>query len=59
MDEEIKKEIRKFALKNAYEHKGKTDQKVVISKILGTRPEQRKNSFIKNSWKQGRASQKC
>lgn len=43
MDEDIKKEIRKFALQNAYEHKGKTNEKIVASKILGVRPEQRKN----------------
>ena len=43
MDDELKKEIRKFALQNAFEHKGKTNEKVIVSKILGTRPEQRKN----------------
>ncbi len=43
MDEDIKKEIRKFALQNAYEHKGKTNEKIVASKILGVRPDQRKN----------------
>jgi len=43
LDEEIKKEIRKFALQNAYEHKGTTNEKIVASKILGARPEQRKN----------------
>ena len=39
MDEEIKKEIRKFALQNAFEHEGKTQDKIVLSKILGTKPE--------------------
>ena len=43
MNEDIKKEIRKFALQNAYEHKGKTNEKIVASKILGVRPDQRKN----------------
>ncbi|MFQ5572761.1 MAG: glutamate--tRNA ligase [Nitrosopumilaceae archaeon] len=43
MDDELKKEIRKLALQNAFEHDGKTNEKVVLSKILGTRPEQRKN----------------
>jgi len=43
LDEDIKKEIRKFALQNAYKHKGKTNEKIVASKILGVRPEQRKN----------------
>jgi len=43
LNEDIKKEIRKFALQNAYEHKGKTNEKIVASKILGVRPDQRKN----------------
>ena len=43
MDEDIKKEIRKFALQNAVEHGGKTNDKIVLSKILGTRAELRKN----------------
>ena len=43
MDEDIKKEIRKFALQNAVEHDGKTNEKIVLSKILGSRAELRKN----------------
>ncbi len=43
MDEEIKNEIRKFALQNAVEHDGKTNDKTVLSKILGSRAELRKN----------------
>ena len=43
MDDDLKIEIRKFALLNAFEHDGKTNEKVVLSKILGIRPEQRKN----------------
>ena len=43
MDDDLKIEIRKFALLNAFEHNGKTNEKVVLSKILGIRPEQRKN----------------
>ena len=43
MDEEIKKEIRKYALQNAVEHDGKTSDKIVLSKILGSRAELRKN----------------
>ena len=43
MDEDIKKEIRKFALQNAVEHDGKTNDKTVLSKILGSRAELRKN----------------
>ena len=39
MSEDIKKEIRKFALQNAFEHEGKTQDKIVLSKILGTKPE--------------------
>ena len=43
MDEDIKKEIRKLALQNAVEHDGKTNEKTVLSKILGSRAELRKN----------------
>ncbi|KEQ57182.1 Glutamate--tRNA ligase protein [Marine Group I thaumarchaeote SCGC RSA3] len=39
MDEEIKKEIRKMALQNAFEHGGQTQDKIVLGKILGTKPE--------------------
>jgi len=39
LDEEIKKEIRKIALQNAFEHEGKTQDKIVLAKILGTKPE--------------------
>lgn len=39
MDEELKKEIRKMALQNAFEHGGETRDKVVLGKILGTKPE--------------------
>ena len=39
MDEEIRKEIRKIALQNAFEHEGKTQDKIVLAKILGTKPE--------------------
>lgn len=39
MDEEIRREIRKIALQNAYEHEGKTQDKIVLAKILGTKPE--------------------
>ncbi|WP_420544742.1 glutamate--tRNA ligase [Nitrosopumilus sp.] len=41
MDEKIKKEIRKLALQNAFEHKGQTQDKVVLGKILGTTPDLR------------------
>jgi len=43
LDEDIKKEIRKLALQNAVGHKGKTNEKIVLSKILGSRSELRKN----------------
>jgi glutamyl-tRNA synthetase len=43
LDEEIKKEIRKLALQNAVGHDGKTNEKIVLSKILGSRSELRKN----------------
>ncbi len=39
MNEEIRKEIRKIALQNAFEHEGKTQDKIVLAKILGTKPE--------------------
>jgi glutamyl-tRNA synthetase len=39
LDEEIRKEIRKIALQNAFDHEGKTQDKVVLAKILGTKPE--------------------
>ena len=39
MDDDIKKEIRKFALQNAFEHEGQTQDKIVLSKILGNKPE--------------------
>ena len=34
-------QTRKIALQNAFEHDGKTKDKVVLSKILGTIPEYR------------------
>ncbi len=39
MDDELKKEIRKMALQNAFEHGGETRDKIVLGKILGTKPE--------------------
>ena len=39
MDEELRKEIRKMALQNAFEHGGETRDKIVLGKILGTKPE--------------------
>jgi len=39
LDDELKKEIRKFALQNAFEHDGKTKDKIILSKILGKKPE--------------------
>ena len=39
MDDEIRKDIRKIALQNAFEHEGKTQDKIVLAKILGTKPE--------------------
>ena len=39
MDEDIRKEIRRIALQNAFEHEGKTQDKIVLAKILGTKPE--------------------
>ncbi|MBT8242852.1 MAG: glutamate--tRNA ligase [Nitrosopumilus sp.] len=42
MDEELKIEIRKMALQNAFEHGGETRDKIILGKILGTKPEFRK-----------------
>ena len=39
MDEKLKKEIRKMALQNAFEHEGETKDKIILGKILGTKPE--------------------
>ena len=39
MDEEIRKEIRKITLQNAFEHEGETRDKIILGKILGTKPE--------------------
>ncbi len=39
MDEDVRNEIRKIALQNAFEHEGKTQDKIVLAKILGTKPE--------------------
>ncbi len=39
MDEELRKEIRKMALQNAFEHGGETKDKIVLGKILGIKPE--------------------
>ena len=41
MDEDLANEIRKCALQNAIEHDGKTKDKIVLSKILGNRPDLR------------------
>ena len=34
-----KKEIRKITLQNAFEHGGQTRDKIVLGKILGSKPE--------------------
>jgi len=39
LNDEIRKEIRKFALQNAFEHEGKTQDKIILAKILGNKPE--------------------
>jgi len=41
MNEELKIEIRKMALQNAFEHEGETRDKIILGKILGTKPELR------------------
>ena len=39
MADKLETEIRKHALQNAYEHGGKTKDKIVLSKVLGSMPE--------------------
>ncbi len=39
MDEELRKEIRKMTLQNAFEHGGETRDKIILGKILGIKPE--------------------
>lgn len=41
MDEILKKEIRKMSLQNAFEHDGVTQDKIILGRILGTKPELR------------------
>ncbi len=41
MDENLRKEIRKMALQNAYEHGGQTRDKIILGKILGVKAELR------------------
>ena len=41
MDDSTKAKIRKLALQNAVEHEGKTQDKIILSKALGTIPELR------------------
>ena len=43
-DEEIKNEIRKFALQNAVEHEGQTRDKTILAKIMGNIPELRQKA---------------
>jgi glutamyl-tRNA synthetase len=39
MDDKLREEIRKIALQNAFEHGGETRNKIILGKILGTKPE--------------------
>ncbi len=41
MDDATREKIRKLALQNAVEHEGKTQDKIILSKALGTIPELR------------------
>ena len=43
MNGDLKKAIRKIALQNAVEHDGKTKDKIILSKSLGTIPELKNN----------------
>ncbi len=39
MNEELKNQIKKMALQNAFEHGGETRDKIILGKILGIKPE--------------------
>ncbi len=39
MDDDLKIEVRKAALQNAVEHNGKTKDNIILSKLLGSKPE--------------------
>ncbi|MCV0393168.1 MAG: glutamate--tRNA ligase [Nitrosopumilus sp.] len=41
MDEELKNEIKKMSLQNAFEHDGQTNAKIILGKILGVKAELR------------------
>ena len=41
MDEDARGEIRKIALQNAFDHGGQTQDRIVIGKVLGSRPDLR------------------
>ncbi|MCA9828351.1 MAG: glutamate--tRNA ligase [Nitrosopumilus sp.] len=41
MNDELKIEIKKMALQNAYEYGGETRDKIILGKIIGTKPELR------------------
>ena len=43
-DEEIRSEIRKFALQNAAEHDGQTRDKTILAKNIGNVPELRQKA---------------
>jgi len=43
LNDDLKREIRKIALQNAVEHDGKTKDKAILSKSLGTIPELKSN----------------
>jgi len=39
LDDDLKIEVRKAALQNAVEHNGKTKDNIILSKLLGSKPE--------------------
>ena len=39
MDDQLKRDIRKMTLQNAFEHAGKTQDKIILAKVLGSKPE--------------------
>ena len=46
IDEYVKSLIRKFALKNAVDHDGKGKSDTVVAKVIGLRPEFRKEAMM-------------
>ncbi|MFQ5941481.1 MAG: glutamate--tRNA ligase [Nitrososphaerales archaeon] len=46
IDDEVKSRVRKLALKNALEHNGKARSDTVVAKVIGLKPELRKEAKV-------------